>query len=134
MPKKYYTLFSPTRIKRVKAKPFMLNLNTYRNSHYHTLNAMKIEYKSLMSQQINDLPVFTKPIMIKYVLMVNTNRLCDTHNVCSVVAKFFCDALTELGKIPDDNFLHIVEERMAFGGVHKTLKEPEVIIYIKEID
>lgn len=128
---KFYTLFSPLKIKRVRAKPFMLNLNIYRNSHFHTLNNMKVAYKELMQEQIEQLPVFTHPIMVKYVLFVGNARLCDTHNICSIVAKFFTDALTEMGKIPDDNYTVIVEERFAFGGIDKA--NPRVTIYIKEI-
>ncbi|QGH72820.1 MAG: crossover junction endodeoxyribonuclease [Podoviridae sp. ctLUJ1] len=131
MSTKFYTLFSPLKIKRVRAKDFMLNLNVYRNTHFHTLNNMKIAYKELMKEQIEKLPVFQHPIMVKYVLYVGSARLCDTHNICTIIAKFFTDALTEMGKIPDDNYTVVVEERFAFGGIDEA--NPRVTIYIKEI-
>lgn len=122
---------SPLFIPRPKAKNYILNLNVYRNTHYQTLNQMKVKYKQLVRSQIEQLPEFDK-VRIAYRLYPATKRLCDIENITSVHAKFFCDALVELGKIPDDNYLHVVETRSLFGHVDKD--NPRVTIYIKPVE
>ena len=37
----------PIRVNKSKKKMVLLNLNTYRNAHYHTLNYMKKEFKRI---------------------------------------------------------------------------------------
>lgn len=57
----------------------------------------------------------------------------DVSNVCSVVDKFFCDALVEEGRIPDDNYDHIPEIKYIFGEVDKTNPRVDVEIEHYEI-
>lgn len=91
---------------------------------------MKIAYKGLMKPQIIALPVFNK-ISLEYVLYPQTRRLTDISNVLSVHDKFFCDALVELGRLPEDNYLYIPEVNYRMGEVDK--HDPRVEILIKEI-
>ena len=83
-----------------------------------------------MEVDILSLPNFSK-IEITYRLFPKTRRLCDVNNVCSAVDKWFSDALVELGKLPDDNYLHLPRVISEFGGVDKL--RPRVEITIKEI-
>lgn len=112
-------------------KKFILNMNNYRNTHYHVLNKAKKVYKELISQSILGLPLFNK-IKLEFTLYPKTKRSTDLDNVCSIHAKFFQDALTELGRIPDDNYNHIVEVTYKFGSVDK--ENPRVDITITEIN
>jgi len=92
---------------------------------------MKIKYKKIVKDQISLLPTFTK-VSIEYVLYPKTNRLTDISNVLSIHDKFFCDALVEYGKLPEDNYLYIPEIKYKMGEVEKS--NPRVEILIKEIE
>ena len=95
-------------------KGFSLNLNQYRNAHFYKLNNAKIEYKAI--------------IKLTYVVYPKTSREFDISNVCSIVDKFFSDALVELGKLPDDNFKYIPEISYKIGEKDKDNPRVEIII------
>lgn len=80
-----------------------------------------------MEGQIKALPSFTT-IRLHFVVYPASARLTDIANVVSVHEKFFCDALTEFGKIPDDNFKHVVFTSSEYGEVDK--ENPRVDIHI----
>lgn len=124
-------LTSPLGIRQSAKKIFILNLNVYRNSHYRTLNTVKIRYKEHMKEQIMKLPQYDVPVRILFRLFPKSRRLTDVSNVCSVHDKFFCDALVECGKLPDDNYLHLPEVKYTFGDVDKN--NPRVEIFISNI-
>ena len=107
-----------------------LNLNVYRNMHYQSLNKAKVNFKEHMAEQIELIPLINK-CSARYVLYVGSKRLCDIANVCSVVDKFFMDALVEMGKLPDDNYEHLIKVEYSFGGYDKS--NPRVEIYLEEI-
>lgn len=108
-------------------KGFSLNLNQYRNAHFYKLNNAKIEYKAIMRGQIELLPEL--PIIkLTYVFYPKTSRKFDISNVCSIVDKFFSDALVELGKLPDDNFKYIPEISYKIGEKDKDNPRVEIII------
>ena len=125
-----HTLSSPLRVYQTKKKDFILNLNVYRNSHYRTLNTVKIRYKEVMKEQILKLPKMEK-IILHYRLYPKSRRLTDLDNVISVHSKFFQDALVELGIIPDDDYRYIIGSTQEFGEVDKD--NPRVEIKIKVI-
>jgi len=91
---------------------------------------MKKKYKELMTSEISKLPTLNK-IEIHYKLFPRTKRLCDVNNICSSIDKFFCDALVELGKLADDNYLFLPRIVSEFGEIDKD--NPRVEITIKEI-
>ena len=131
--KKWYKVASPLCLPQNKAgKKFYLNLNIFRNTHYQTLNNMKKKYTNLMLPKLKELPVFTCPVIIKFVIYPSTKRLCDVDNIGSIQSKFFCDALVKAGKIEDDNYLFVTETRHAFGAVDK--ENPRVDVYIKPLE
>lgn len=132
MYKPTYTLVSPLEViygakKDGTEQKFRLNLNQYRNTHYIILNKAKIAYKELMKEQINRLPELSN-INLHYTVYTKTKREFDLSNVCSVVDKFFCDALVELGKLPDDNIKYLSQISFSFGGIDKDNPRIEVTI------
>ena len=126
-----HKLIAPLRVKKTKAKLFSLNLNAYRNEHHMNLNKAKVTFKQEMEEQIRTLPKFNK-VRLTYVMYPATKHLTDVGNVCSIVDKFFADALVELGKIPDDNYLYVPELAFRFGSIDR--EKPRVEIFIEEID
>lgn len=132
MYKPTYTLVSPLEViygakKDGTEQKFRLNLNQYRNTHYIILNKAKIAYKELMKEQISRLPELSN-ISLHYTVYTKTKREFDLSNVCSVVDKFFCDALVELGKLPDDNIKYLSQISFSFGGIDKDNPRIEVTI------
>jgi hypothetical protein len=126
-----HKLIAPLRVHKTKNKLFSLNLNTYRNEHHMTLNKAKANFKEEMKEQILKLPTFSK-VKLTYVLYPATKHLTDVGNVCTVVDKFFADALVELRKLPDDNYLYVPELDFRFGSIDR--ENPRVEIFIEEIE
>lgn len=113
---------------KIGRKNFALNLNIYRNTHYLTLNRMKVEFGSEVSELISTLPVF-KWVNLTYTLYPKTRRLCDVSNICSIVDKFFCDALVNQGKLEDDNYQIVRQVTYKFGQVDK--ENPRVTVELE---
>lgn len=126
-----HKLIAPLRVHKSKNKLFSLNLNTYRNENRFALDTAKVNFKKVMEEQIKELPNFTK-VRLTYVMYPATKHLTDVGNVCSVVDKFFADALVELGKLPDDNYLYVPELAFRMGSIDR--EQPRVEIFIEEID
>lgn len=124
-------LFSPLKILCNKVKSWILNLNSYRNTHYRVLNTCKINYKKYMEKQIKKLPYMEKIVCV-YTAYNGTKRSFDLGNVCSVHEKFFEDAMVELGKLPDDNVNHIPLVLFIYGGLDKD--NPRVDIDVQELN
>lgn len=121
-------LVSPLRVMKNKKKDWILNLNNYRNTHHYTLNTTKVNYKREMEAQLSGL-VLTTPICITYILYPKTHRKTDLGNVLSIHQKYFEDALTEYGCIPDDTYEHIPLVMFEMGEVDP--EEPRVEIVIE---
>jgi hypothetical protein len=108
-------------------KVFILNLNTYRNTHHFTLNAAKIIYKDnirLALYEGNRRAPDTKldclpPYLFTYTVFPATGRKFDIANVCSIIDKFTCDALIEYYVIPDDSYKIISQVVYKIGKVDK---------------
>ena len=83
-----------------------------------------------MNDQISGLPKFTKISFTMHVYAPN-KRLLDLGNVGSITEKFCLDALVELGKLEDDNYLFVPETHTYFKGIDKD--NPRVDIIIKEL-
>ena len=125
-----YVIDSPLSVALSSKKKFILNLNNYRNASYFTLNTAKKKYKKAISSQLKQLPRFDR-IRLTYCFFPSTKRRYDVANVCSVVDKFFCDALVETGHIEDDNYHFIPNVLYCIGSLDK--KNPRVQILIEEI-
>jgi len=112
-------------------KKYYLNLNKYRNTHYQTLNKAKVVFKELLWDQIILLPSLNI-IELEYKLFTGTKRLCDVSNICSVIDKFFSDALVECGKLEDDNYLFLPKVSYEFGSIDKSNPRVEAHIRIRQ--
>lgn len=129
MGERIYTLVAPLSVVVSKGgKKFALNLNIYRNADFHTLNKAKVVFKEVMAKQVAALPSITGQLVIRYFLYPKTKRLCDVANVCSIVDKFFSDALVELGKISDDNYTIVPGVSYEFGSVDPANPRVEIQI------
>lgn len=85
-------------------KVFYLNLNQYRNTHFQVLNQVKILFKSIVEDAARGCQIDREPpFSFTYTIHPANKRKFDLTNVGSVVDKFTCDALTELGIITDDS-------------------------------
>lgn len=130
------TVVAPLRIgvsfskRNGKHRNFSLNLNQYRNEHFQILNKAKINFKEHMKGQIHMLPKLTQ-VELTYILYPPTKALLDVSNICSIVDKFFCDALVEFGILPDDNFKHIPAVNYRFGNIDKD--NPRIEIKIRDL-
>ncbi len=108
----------PLKVSYTKKKCFYLNLNQYRNAHYLLLNNSKKKFKEIIQGEILNLPELNE-IELSYTLFVGSKRKLDISNICSIIDKYFCDALVELGKLPDDNYDYIKKISYSFGGIDK---------------
>lgn len=122
--------------KRVADLVFRLNLNTYRVTHYHTLDDAKKTYKEIVAAELADNGWFqhreklTGPVRFRLVLY--PARKCDVANVCSIVEKFAADALVEIGVLAGDDCEVVVGESYEFGGYDRKNPRCELTIERKE--
>ena len=124
------TIIAPLRVPRTKTKMFTLNMNVYRNTHYHVLNKTKIEYKKAIQEQL-DLVSPMQKVKLTFTLYPKTKRLCDISNILSIHDKYFCDALVEAEKLTDDNYQYLTEIVYKFGNIDKD--NPRVEIQIEPL-
>jgi hypothetical protein len=115
--------------KTMPPKKYILNLNYYRNWQGHQSNTIKIAYKEYFKDILENLK-FPYRITIDFVLWKGSARSTDRANVLCIHEKFFCDALTEYGCIPDDNDNYIVSQTYRTGGIDR--QNPRVDITITE--
>lgn len=120
----------PTKAKKAK-QFFILNLNNYRNTHFLVLNNTKKNYKVIIQNQIDKLPVYPGQITLHYKLFPGSKRRTDIGNVVSIHKKYFEDALAESGHIKDDDYTIVIGSSESFGRVDK--ENPRVEITITEI-
>ena len=116
-----------------KKKKFYFNLNVYRNAPYHLLNAVKIAFKEAIEDQLRKLPRF-RTIELVFTVFPATLREFDVSNICSVVDKFFSDALVEFGKLPDDNFKHLLSVKYRYGELDRENPRVDVEIIPHEFE
>ena len=116
--------------KTANSKKYSLNLNQYRNWHFRTSNAIKRKYKEEMRPLIQGLKL-KPPIGIEYVVYYKDRRIYDRNNILSVVDKFFCDALVQVGVLPDDCDTYIQYSLYRTGGIDR--ENPRVEITISEL-
>lgn len=82
----------------------------------------------MIKKVVEKLPSYDPPIEITYYLYLGSKRMTDISNVCSIVDKYFCDVLVQEGKIPDDNYNHLVKVSYIFAGIDT--KNPRVEVQI----
>jgi len=111
---------------------YRLNLNTYKTTHYHTLDDAKKAYKGYIQAAFNDTQVtglnLSPPYRFTYTIFPKTRREIDVANVASIVDKFTADALVEIGVLPGDNSRIIPEIIYRIGIVDKENPRAELLI------
>jgi len=117
-------LFIETGVK--KKKKNYLNLNIYRNMPFHLNNNMKKAMKEIVKEVCPEF--FFNEFELEYTLYLPDQRKRDISNVCTVIDKFQCDALTELGYIIDDNYDYLKKVTYSFGGIDVDNPRCEVIV------
>lgn len=125
-----YTFYAPLYIilaKSEKGKKYYLNLNNYRNWHSTVNNNLKKKYKEIVKSQLKGVKL-NAPIEIKFTYIKCQNRKVDRANVLSVHEKFFCDALVEMGCLPDDNDMFITKTTYVSAGIDKEFGRVEIEI------
>ena len=125
-------LYVHTTKSHTKKGKFILNLNNYRNAQTFKLNTSKINYKELIKEQIERLPkaALGRTFKLVYTYFHGNNRKVDVANPCSIIDKYFSDALTELEFWEDDNCDYLKEVVYKWGGVDKENPRCEVDIII----
>lgn len=110
-------------------KKWILNLNNYRNTHYQVLSDAKIEYSKVVKKEIGgvDWKIIEKAKII-FEYYHGSKRRVDKSNPCSIIEKFACDALTDIGLWVDDDSEHIPITEYRWGGVDKNNPRCELII------
>jgi Holliday junction resolvase RusA-like endonuclease len=114
------------------AKKSALNVNWYRNAHHHVSNAAKKKFKKEIQPQLDKFDKFTPPIRIKYTYYAKMNNNPDLDNFVGTVKKFFQDALSESGLIPDDNVKYIIANSEYYGGIDRD--NPRVEVEVIEVE
>ena len=106
-----------------------------RNQPYHLNNSLKRAMKEVVLPLIPEDFWGTKvnKIELDYELFLPNKLKRDISNVLSVVDKYACDALTEAGVIPDDNYEHLQKVVYRYGGMDDNGKG-YVLMTIKEVE
>ena len=126
-----FTISLPLSVPVTKKSKFSLNLNQYRNAHYYTLNTAKTKFQDIAKEAIISLPKMDK-ISLVYTLFPPTKRDLDVANICSIVDKFFSDAMVANGKLEDDNYHFLPEVSYRFGNIDKL--NPRVEVQIRSLE
>jgi hypothetical protein len=110
-------------------KKIILNLNGFRNWHHITSNQAKVMYKDAIRSQLEGL-TFAPPVKLRFRYWKPTARRSDRSNVLSIHEKFACDAMVELGCLPDDSDEFI--ESCKYSGGEIDRENPRVEIRVVE--
>ena len=108
----------PTVVNLSAKRTFSLNLNQYRNADFHTLNNAKQKFKEVVAPEFKILSKM-KSCKLVFTFFSGSKRKSDTSNICSIVEKFFNDALVEEGYLEDDNYEFVLESIYRYGGYIK---------------
>jgi len=112
-----WTIEVPLAVPISSHKQFSLNLNQYRNAHHHTLNKAKTVFHDIAKLKLKPVPKKVGRIHLSYTIFPKTRAKLDVSNVCSIVDKFFSDALTSCGIIEDDNHQVVLSVCYRYGNV-----------------
>jgi hypothetical protein len=122
-----YTINCPLQVWIGPRKKWIIGLNEYRKSNHFDLNRAKIAYLSAVRGEVIKMEPF-KQCEVFFTVWRKDNRSFDIANICSVHEKFLMDALVTLGKIPDDDYLHVTKSTYMYGGIDK--ENPRVAVAI----
>ena len=100
-------------------KKNVINLNTYRNIHYHVNNKAKVMFKNMVIDSFKECPRYTEPIHITFEYWFRNKRLSDLPNIHAVLDKYMLDLIVSVGVIEDDNIKNYVSFYGKYMGVDK---------------
>lgn len=109
-----------------QSKNYWLNLNWYRNAHFHILDSAKKAFKKEL-----DLSWIGEPIErceVEFTFYYPSKAKRDIDNSMAVIGKFALDAISEAGIIVDDNHTCVVCVRGKFGGYDKENPRCEIVL------
>lgn len=110
-------LFVHTTKSKTQKGKVIFNLNTFRNMFSMKNNVAKKMMKDYVKGLNLPLHFGNGPFLLKYTYFHGNRRKVDVANPCSILDKFTCDALTEIGFWPDDNIDFVKEVRYIWGGL-----------------
>ena len=114
-----------------KIKRHHINLNNYRNWHHQVSNNIKDNYSDLASAKLRlHKNKQYKKIKLEFTYYKPTKAKRDRANILSTHEKFFCDAMTKIGMIPDDNDDYIKSSFYQSGGLDRVNPRVEIKITI----
>jgi len=120
--------------KKKDDRVWILNLNQYRNTHHMILNQAKTIYANYVKTSFSvmvttgTLELLRPPLHFTYTVFPGSNRSFDLANVCSIIDKFTCDALVEIGVISDDKYKVIPAIDYRIGTTDKDNPRCELVI------
>lgn len=107
-----------------------LGINEYRNAYYRTLNEAKSNYAQICMLKLREhRRKKMERVKVTYLMHSKTKHRRDLSNFCSVVDKFFSDALVSAGIIKDDDVTTVVAVDYRFGGYG----EDKFVVVIEEV-
>ena len=122
-------LILPLYVMVSKKRKFWLNFNQYNASHWTTRGAAKKAFnKKIVPILVNINKNFKQ---IKLIYTVYHYRSYDINNVCSIIDKFFQDAMIEAGIIDDDNYKINIETLFTTGELDS--ENPRCEVQIMEV-
>ena len=130
---------SVTMPRKTKAdRVWILNLNSYRNTHFQILNKAKALYKIPVEENIIRIGTcippepnscISPPYRFVYTIFPASGRRFDLANVLPIIQKFTDDSLIEMGIIPDDSWKVIKAIDYRFGHIDKEYPRAELEIF-----
>ena len=113
-----------------KGKFKNLSLNVYRNAYFRNLNNSKKEFSDLIRLKLypHRRKSF-KRARITFILFNKTKHRRDLSNFCVMTDKIFCDVLTSMNIIKDDDCFTVPEVAYKFGGVG----EDKIKVLVEEV-
>lgn len=108
-------------------KTVLNGLNFYRNSHFHTLNRMKLEVQEVIIKQLQEVGPVLGPYKVHYDLYYKTPT-CDGSNIIAIMEKLFLDSLQIAGTVREDNVKH--HKGSSWQVVEQDKLNPRVEVYI----
>ncbi len=97
---------------------------------FHLNNNLKKEMKKVVTRVCPEFKM--KNYRLEYELHLLDKRLRDISNVCCIIDKYQCDALVELGYVPEDNYNFLRDVRYKFGSVDT--ENPRCIVRVIEVE
>lgn len=113
-------------------KNVAITLNWYCNAHRYTRNNAKKKFKQMVSEQILSFDPIEKGVKLKvHYEYYSKKNGTDLDNFVCIARKFFQDAMSELGFIPDDNTEVIVRNSESYEGKDKD--NPRVVAKVTKL-